>query len=309
MAVIGMAYMLLALREVWRGRGDGVWRWPIMLLLLVHTAAIPIHIPLAGPKPNPLDVDLRTFAIFEVVFVCICGAYLLGGLAKDRLTARYRHASLTDPLTGVPNRRGFFEIGNRLLDRTRYERRPAALLVFDLDQFKNINDRYGHIIGDEVLTEFCQLATSSRRPSDLFGRIGGEEFASLLPATGAEDACRLAERLRTAFEGTSHAVGGRAVTATVSAGIAVSDDASIDLETLLKAADRALYLAKARGRNRVEIAERPAELQPTKPRRIPSPAVVSRVFRTLIGAERRPRLAQAVMAPLICWSFSSSIFK
>jgi len=248
-----------------------------LLLLLVHTAAIPIHIPLAGPKPNPLDVDLRTFAIFEVVFVCICGAYLLGGLAKDRLTARYRHASLTDPLTGVPNRRGFFEIGNRLLDRTRYERRPAALLVFDLDRFKNINDRYGHIIGDEVLTAFCQLATSSLRPSDLFGRIGGEEFASLLPATGAEDACRLAEGLRTAFEATSHAVAGRAVTATVSAGIAVSDDASIDLETLQKAADRALYLAKARGRNRVEIAERPAELQPMKPGRIPSPAIYQRL--------------------------------
>jgi len=275
MTVIAIVYMLLALRELWRGRGDGVWRWPIMLLLLVHTAAIPIHIPLASAafRPSPLDVDLRTFAIFEAVFVCICGAYLLGGLAKDRIAARYRRASLTDPLTGVSNRRGFFEIGNRLLDRARFERRPAALLVFDLDRFKNINDRYGHITGDEVLTAFCRLATSSLRPNDLFGRIGGEEFASLLPGTGAEEARRLAERLRTAFEATSHAGGGRTLTATVSTGIAVSDDAGVDLGTLLKAADRALYRAKAMGRNRVEIAEQPAEPQPAKQRRILSPAV------------------------------------
>ena len=99
-----------------------VWRWPIMVLLLAHAAAIPIHIPLAGawthPDPSdPSDLDLLTLAIFESAFVCICAAYLFGGLAKDRIAARYRHASLTDPLTGVANRRGFFEMGERLLMR------------------------------------------------------------------------------------------------------------------------------------------------------------------------------------------------
>ena len=272
MAIIGISYTLLALRELWRGRDDGVWRWPIMLLLLGHAAAIPIHIPLADATihPSPLDVDLRTFAIFEAVFVCICGAYMLGGLAKDRVAARYRRASLTDPLTGVPNRRGFFEIGDRLLNRIHFARRPAALVTFDLDHFKSINDKYGHHAGDEVLTAFCRLATSLLRSNDLFGRIGGEEFVCLLPGTGPRDAVWLAERLRTAFEATSYAVGERTLTSTVSAGVAVSNDAGVDLSALLKEADEALYRAKALGRNRVEVAEQPVEVRQTKRMRLNS---------------------------------------
>ena len=166
MAAIGIVYTLLAVLELWRGRGDDVWRWPIMALLLAHAAAIPIHIPLAGAwtHPDPSDVDLLTFAIFEAAFVCICAAYLFGGLAKDRIAARYLRASLTDPLTGVANRRGFFQTGDRLLMRARFARQPAALMMFDLDCFKSINDRYGHHVGDEVLTAFCRLATSQLRP-------------------------------------------------------------------------------------------------------------------------------------------------
>jgi hypothetical protein len=129
MAAIGVVYTLLIVFELWRGRGDQVWRWPIMVLLLAHAAAIPIHIPLAGaltnPDPSePSDLDLLTFAVFESAFVCISTAYLFGGLAKDRIAARYQQASLTDPLTGVANRRGFFETGKRLLVRARFAR-PA----------------------------------------------------------------------------------------------------------------------------------------------------------------------------------------
>jgi hypothetical protein len=110
MAAIGIVHTLLTAFELWRGRGDEVWRWPIMVLLLAHAAAIPIHVPLAGAwtHPDPFDLDLLTFAIFEGAFVCVCAAYLFGGLAKDRIAARYRRASLTDALTGVANRRGFF---------------------------------------------------------------------------------------------------------------------------------------------------------------------------------------------------------
>src|SRR5262249_48656955 len=97
------------------------------------------------PDPSePSDLDLLTFAVFEGAFVCICTAYLFGGLAKDRIAARYRHASLTDPLTGVANRRGFFETGERLLMRARFAHEATALIMFDLDRFKSINDRYGH---------------------------------------------------------------------------------------------------------------------------------------------------------------------
>jgi diguanylate cyclase (GGDEF)-like protein len=254
MAAIGIVYTLLAVLELWRGRGDDLWRWPIMLLLLGHAASIPIHIPLAGAwtHPDPSDVDLLTFAVFEAAFVCICAAYLFGGLAKDRIAARYLRASLTDPLTGVPNRRGFLQTGERLLMRARFGRQPTALMMFDLDCFKSINDRFGHHVGDEVLTAFCRLATSQLRPNDLFGRIGGEEFAALLPDTGGNDALWLAERVRGAFEASSHTIGQHAISSTVSVGVSISDKERSDLSALLDAADRALYRAKALGRNRVE---------------------------------------------------------
>ena len=256
MAAIAITYALLAVLELWRGRGEEVSRWPIMLLLLGHAAAIPVRIPLAGSTtdPHPFHVNLLTFALFEAVFVCICLAYLFGGLAKDRVAASYQRASLIDPLTGIANRRGFLQAGERLMVRIRLTRRPAALLLFDLDHFKSINDKFGHHVGDAVISAFCQLATSLLRPTDLFGRIGGEEFASLMPDTAPQDALRLAERLRAAFEAASSTAAEQPLTATVSIGVAMSDDASFDLSALLDAADRALYSAKARGRNRVELA-------------------------------------------------------
>jgi len=266
MAAIGIFYTLLALFELWRGRGDDKWRWPIMLLLLAHAAVIPIHIPLAGSwrHPDPFDVDLLTFATFEGAFVCICSAYLFGGLAKDRIAAGYRRASLTDPLTGVANRRGFFHTGERSLIRANYARQPTALLMFDLDCFKSINDTFGHQTGDGVLTAFCRLATSQLRPTDLFARIGGEEFAMLLPDTEEKEALRLAERLQAAFEATSCAVGEHALSATVSVGVAISDSANPDLDALLKAADQALYRAKDAGRNCVKLAWHSSERQAIK---------------------------------------------
>jgi len=220
MAAIAITYTLLGVFELWRGHGEEISRWPVMLLLVGHAAAIPIRLPLAASAtdPHPFHVNLLTFAIFEGVFVCICAAYLFGGLAKDRIAARYEHASLIDPLTGVANRRGFLQTGERLLVRTRFAQATAALFLFDVDRFKTINDKFGHHVGDAVLVGFCQLATSLLRPNDLFGRVGGEEFASLLPKITRKDALLLAERLRAAFEATSHKVAVRSVTATVSVG-------------------------------------------------------------------------------------------
>ena len=217
-------------------------------------AAIPLHIPLAGAltHPDPSDIDLLTFAIFEGAFVCICTAYLFGGLAKDRIAARYERASLTDPLTGVANRRGFFQSGDRLLRGVRFARQSVALIMFDLDRFKSINDCYGHHIGDEVLAAFCRLVASQLRPNDFFGRIGGEEFACLLPNTGRRDALMLAERLRATFEAAYHTIGEHRLSATVSVGVATADDSNIDLDTLLEHADQALGRAKRAGRNCVQ---------------------------------------------------------
>jgi GGDEF domain-containing protein len=166
MAAIAITYALLAVLELWRGPGQEASRWPIMLLLLGHAAAIPVRIPLAGSTtdPHPFHVNLLTFALFEAVFVCICAAYLFGGLAKDRIAAGYQRASLIDPLTGVANRRGFLQAGERLMVRIRFARRPAAISFVRSRSFKSINDKFGHHIGDAVISAFCQLATS------LFGR-------------------------------------------------------------------------------------------------------------------------------------------
>jgi diguanylate cyclase (GGDEF)-like protein len=150
--------------------------------------------------------------------------------------------------------------------RARFAREPTALVLFDLDQFKGINDRYGHHVGDEVLTAFCKVATTHLRRSDLFSRIGGEEFASLLPDTGLEDAVRLADRTRAAVEATSYLVGEHSIHATVSVGVAFSNDATADLTGLLKAADEALYRAKQAGRNRVVTSPFVAEHVPLRRR-------------------------------------------
>jgi diguanylate cyclase (GGDEF)-like protein len=192
--------------------------------------------------------------IFEVALVSICGAYLLGSLVKDQIAASFRRASLTDPLTGLTNRRGFFEIGERLLARARFSNEPVSLVMFDLDGFKSINDQFGHATGDEVLIAFCRLASAQLRPNDLFARIGGEEFVTLLPNAAAQDAVWLAERVRAAIEAASHTVEGHVVRLTVSAGIAALNEGATALGTFLGVADYALFRAKAAGRNRVELS-------------------------------------------------------
>jgi diguanylate cyclase (GGDEF)-like protein len=255
MAAIGICYTLLAVVELWRGRGDGAWRWPIIVVLLAHAASIPIHIPVAGAwkHPDPIDLDFLTFMIFEAAFVSICGAYLFGGLVSERISMSFRQASLTDPLTGVTNRRGFFEIGERLLARARFGNEPIAVVIFDLDRFKNINDQFGHATGDELLIAFCRLASAQLRPNELFARIGGEEFVALLPKTVAQDAVWLAERVRVVIEAATHTVGETVVRTTVSVGVASLNEGTAALDAFLSAADIALYRAKAAGRNRVEL--------------------------------------------------------
>jgi diguanylate cyclase (GGDEF)-like protein len=260
MSAIVASYSLLAAWELWRGRGEGlIFRLPVILLLLVHTAFFAARIPLAGALPLPTESeDLRTgwwtFTIFEAVFFAFCLPYLLVAMARERIVLGYKHASLIDPLTGVGNRRAFLERGEKLLHRSTFDGGPAVLLLFDLDRFKRINDTFGHHAGDQVLTAFCDAATAALRPDDLFGRLGGEEFASLLPHTSLDDGLAVAERIRSNFEATTLKVGANALAATVSVGAAVSTDPNRTLADMIKAADRALYRAKANGRNRVEHA-------------------------------------------------------
>jgi diguanylate cyclase (GGDEF)-like protein len=260
MSAVVVSYSLLSAWELWRGRREALtFRLPVILLLLVHATFFVIRVPFAGALPLPTDTeeirtDWWTFVLFEGVFFAFCIPYLLGAMARERMVLGYKRASLIDPLTGVGNRRAFFERGEKLLFRNAFDRHPTVLLLFDLDRFKDVNDTFGHPIGDRVLKAFCAAATGALRPDDLFSRIGGEEFASLLPHTSLDEGLAIAERIRSNFETTTLQIGAKTLAATVSVGVAMSSDASRNLADAIKAADRALYAAKANGRNRVEHA-------------------------------------------------------
>ena len=258
MSAIIVSYSLLSAWELWRGRGEGLmFRLPVILLLLVHAAFFVARIPFAGVLPLPMDskdAGWWTFTIFEAVFFAFCLPIFLGAMARERAVLGYKRASLIDPLTGVANRRAFFERAEKLLHRSSFDRRPAVLLLFDLDRFKDINDTFGHSVGDHVLRAFCGAATAALRPDDLFARLGGEEFASLLPRTSLDEGLAVAERIRASFEATTLKGGVNASAATVSVGAAMSIDSSRTLADIIEAADQALYRAKANGRNRVEHA-------------------------------------------------------
>ncbi len=173
-----------------------------------------------------------------------------------RAQEELRRLATVDELTGLHNRRHFFEVGERLLERLRCDGRPAALLLFDLDHFKAINDTHGHAAGDRVLRAVAARCRRVLRPGDLLARLGGEEFAVLLPDTPRLPALRVAERLRRAVAGLRVQVApGTTVGPTLSAGIATAEEVAGGLDRLLAAADRALYRAKAEGRNRVAVAE------------------------------------------------------
>ncbi len=257
MMAIGMTYTLLAVVELWRGRSDGlVYRWPIMIVLTVHALTLPLRVPLAPSlgAVRPAHVDLLAFVMFESILFCMCAAYFFGSISKERVAQRYKQSSLLDPLTGVPNRRAFLQQAARIIERSGISRQPVALLLFDLDRFKSVNDQYGHAAGDEALVAFCRVATDQLRPTDLLARLGGEEFACLLPGASRGDALAIAERVRGAFEATTHDAGEVPFKVTVSVGLTVADGADMDLPSLLVTADRALYRAKQQGRNRVEPA-------------------------------------------------------
>lgn len=161
--------------------------------------------------------------------------------------------SRLDPLTQVNNRRSLMEMLELEVLRCRRYRHPLAVLFLDIDRFKAVNDRYGHALGDKVLQRIVQVAGSVIRPPDIFGRYGGEEFVIGLVECDLEGAQPIAERIRLAIERSALTWEGQMISVTVSIGIAVLTPDIESAETLIGRADRALYEAKACGRNRVEV--------------------------------------------------------
>jgi diguanylate cyclase (GGDEF)-like protein len=172
----------------------------------------------------------------------------LAGVVMDEL--ELRKLATTDGLTGALSRRAFKEGAARALGLAVRHRHEASCIFFDLDHFKDINDIHGHSVGDKVLMESAEICRAQLRQTDLLGRLGGEEFAILLPHTGAAAALVVAEKLREAMA--SREVSGP-THFSASFGVAALDRSARDIETLLRRADEALYDAKAQGRNRCRL--------------------------------------------------------
>ena len=261
------AYTWATAYEFWRGRSEPlVSRWPAIFMLFAHGALFLLRTPLSqilpwSPTNQVFDSVWLTVLSFEALLFTIAIAFILLAMAKERTELRHKTAALVDPLTGIANRRAFLEQAMALTKRQGNELRPASVLLADLDHFKSINDRFGHAVGDHVLQVFAETASAKLGPCDLIGRLGGEEFAIVLHDAGRDKGLAIAERIRLSFADAATEVDGRPVGGTVSMGMVVSDDGAVDVPTLLAQADEALYCAKERGRNRIEVASLELVLQ------------------------------------------------
>ncbi len=168
------------------------------------------------------------------------------------LNEKLKTLATRDSLTGTLNRGSFFDTANHLLELSQRQKLPASFILIDLDYFKNINDTYGHFVGDKVLIHFTDTVQSMIRESDLIGRVGGEEFALFLPNTGLDNAFKLANKIRKAVVDSTLEVDGETVIYTVSQGVASSELKDCSVIELFKVADLKLYCAKDKGRDRVE---------------------------------------------------------
>lgn len=172
----------------------------------------------------------------------------------DRFAGEMAALASVDDLTGLANRRQFLDSLDLMADAARRAEQPLTLAMIDIDHFKPINDQFGHAVGDAVLMAIGAACRTAVRGNDVIGRLGGEEFAMLMPVTDQQTAYRIVDRLREAVAAISIPIGdGRSVSVTISIGLAVFANQQID--RLLVDADRALYLAKQRGRNRIALAD------------------------------------------------------
>ena len=257
-AGIVAVYAALTAAELWSDRRRALQkRWPAIVVPVLHGFVLMLPI-LLGDLLHAHDATFSgsiwvTVFSIELVLYAVGTVFVIFMLVSDRAVTAHKTAASMDPLTGMFNRRGFAEACSRVIDREANAGRPVTVMIFDIDHFKSINDRFGHPAGDEILKLFAAVVVNGLRITDLSGRIGGEEFAALLPCS-LEEGVVVAERVREAFEGSGIVDETGPVDTTVSIGVA-GGPAGTELEVLLAAADTALYQAKRGGRNRVEAAE------------------------------------------------------
>jgi diguanylate cyclase (GGDEF)-like protein len=258
---VGAVYIAAVAIGLWRGRGERLpARGPLTAFAGVHAGVLVIGMysffnRAVGADQVPSVMSLFGLVHFESIIFFVGTAVFLLSLVRERSEAASRAAATIDSLSGIANRSALLERAERIMERCRRDNAPVSVVMFDLDRFKTVNDTYGHAVGDDVIKRFCEVTADMLRPNDIFGRMGGEEFAVVLPGAGIEAAAVRADRIRASFATSCRFVKGYPVNATVSAGVAASDYAQErTLSALLESSDKALYCAKAAGRNRVERA-------------------------------------------------------
>ncbi len=254
-AIIVSVYTFFIAFELHRERRKSLYSFAAAVVVpLLHAAIFLMPLGMQAFLPAAYAASWLTVFTLETILYAVGTAFIMLLMVKDNDVDIYRNAASTDHLTGLLNRRAFLESARLLCLRQGERGQPVTMMMFDLDHFKSINDRFGHAIGDEVLRVFANVARSNMRGSDLMGRLGGEEFAVIV-AEPKEFAERIAERLRSSFEVAGITIADRTIGATVSIGAATAYEPVTDIGPLIARADTALYRAKHDGRNRLHIAE------------------------------------------------------
>lgn len=226
--------------------------------LLVRPLLFKLAAPAEGAQPEAgIVAALSQFVVLESTLAVVLVAFGALMLTNEFITNELRHLAEVDPLTNVFNRRAFLTLLDKAISNAQRTQTTLPVLVMDLDHFKKVNDSWGHRAGDDVLRHFVMLAQRCLRKEDVMGRLGGEEFAIFLPNAGAGGAIAVAERLRAMVEAHPVVTEQRSIALTVSVGVTLCAG-SESAGTALQRADEAMYLAKERGRNRVEMTVAPA---------------------------------------------------
>lgn len=220
---------------------------------------------LLNPEQSFNNSFAQQLTLFSFVVLPVFGSLGFLLMQAERANQRLLSRARTDDLTGALNRRAFTHLGRRALASCKRTERSASLMLLDLDKFKRINDAHGHAAGDHALISFHDQLCNLLREEDLLARVGGEEFAVLLPGAGLEDARRVAERCRARIAEMPVFFGEREIALRVSIGVAPWDGETTCLDEMLTSADQAMYAAKRGGRNQVVVARQ------AQPARQPAP--------------------------------------
>ena len=248
-SLIGYAFTWIPLRRLPIGT-----RRSILLGLTASTSLFSIILLPKEIETALLGFPLYAITVGNVVNVVIITALLEREKDRLRLWRALEHEAWIDPLTQLQNRRAFDRAALLAMNDNAARAAACSLIMIDIDHFKAINDRWGHDKGDDVLAMVAAIIRKNVRSTDVVVRYGGEEIALLLVNTHQPVAQHLAERIRSEIEVTEFGVASQPIAVTISAGVASLDDGHRSIEALLQAADKALYAAKAHGRNRVEAA-------------------------------------------------------